>query len=275
MQSHTDDAIRNYEQWLRSMHAGAHARRTAERNAAFFLPHLRPGMALLDAGCGPGSITLGLAAAIAPGTATGIDASAESIEVARSSAAERGVTNVRFDVADIHALPFDDATFDGAFIHAVLQHLADPLAALGEVRRVLRPGAIVGIADADLEQGHVIHPRTPALDAALDLTVRLRRASGGSPGVGRQLGELLGAAGFARAAATAVADATGTSEAATRTGELQAAYLEAPPFVAHVTSLGLATQAELQQMAASWRAWGTAAGAIWVRLWWHAVGWVA
>jgi cyclopropane fatty-acyl-phospholipid synthase-like methyltransferase len=44
-----------------------HAERTAQSHAAFLLPHLRPGMDLLDLGCGPGSITLGLAAAVAPG----------------------------------------------------------------------------------------------------------------------------------------------------------------------------------------------------------------
>ncbi len=42
------------------------AERTASREAAFLLPHLRAGMHVLDAGCGPGSITLGLAAAVAP-----------------------------------------------------------------------------------------------------------------------------------------------------------------------------------------------------------------
>jgi ubiquinone/menaquinone biosynthesis C-methylase UbiE len=263
-----------YEQWLRAMHFGAHARRSAARNAAFFLPHLRPGMTLLDAGSGPGSITLGLAEAIAPGTATGIDASAESVASARAFAADRGIANVHFDVADVHALPFAEATFDAAFAHAVLQHLADPLAALREMRRVLRPGAVIGIGDADLEHGHMIHPRTKALDAALALMVRLRVASGGSPGAGRYLREWLDAAGFVRATITAVADADGTSEATARTGEAQAAYLEAPPFAAHVTSLGLATEPELREMAAAWRAWGRAPGAFWVRLWYQATGWV-
>ena len=49
-----------------------HAERTADSHAAFLLPHLRPGMALLDLGCGPGSITVGLAAAVAPGPTTGM-----------------------------------------------------------------------------------------------------------------------------------------------------------------------------------------------------------
>jgi cyclopropane fatty-acyl-phospholipid synthase-like methyltransferase len=64
-----------FERWLRGAHSPAHARRTAACNAAFMLPHLRPGMRLLDAGCGPGSNTIGLAEAVAPGEVIGVAAS--------------------------------------------------------------------------------------------------------------------------------------------------------------------------------------------------------
>src|SRR5215218_2744965 len=72
------------------------ATRTVAREAAFLLPHLRPGMRLLDVGCGPGSITLGLAATVAPGEVVGLDLRPEVIAQARASAAARGVANVRF-----------------------------------------------------------------------------------------------------------------------------------------------------------------------------------
>src|SRR5436190_12906395 len=61
-----------------------HAKRTADKDAAFLLALLRPGMRLLDVGCGPGSITAGLAARVAPGAAIGIDASASVIDTARA-----------------------------------------------------------------------------------------------------------------------------------------------------------------------------------------------
>src|SRR5215207_2615574 len=70
--------------------------RTATREAAFFLPHLRPGMRLLDAGSGPGSITLGLAEVVAPGHVVGVDLQPAQVERARAIAAERGVANARF-----------------------------------------------------------------------------------------------------------------------------------------------------------------------------------
>jgi ubiquinone/menaquinone biosynthesis C-methylase UbiE len=48
-------------------------RRTVETNASFVPPHLRPGLSVLDCGCGPGSITVGLAGRVAPGQVVGID----------------------------------------------------------------------------------------------------------------------------------------------------------------------------------------------------------
>ena len=71
-------------------------------------------MRLLDVGCGPGSITLGLAEAVAPGEVVGVDLQPAQVEQARALAAERGVANVRFEVASAYALPFPDAAFDAA-----------------------------------------------------------------------------------------------------------------------------------------------------------------
>ena len=129
-----------YERWLRDRHQPAHARRTADRNAAFLLPHLRAGMRLIDAGCGPGSITTGLAEVVAPGETVGIDASPDAVESARAHAREKGADGVRFEVADVYALPFDDASFDHVISSLVLCTVRDQARALGEARRVLKPG---------------------------------------------------------------------------------------------------------------------------------------
>jgi ubiquinone/menaquinone biosynthesis C-methylase UbiE len=262
-------ATRAFEQWLRVTHGPAHARRTAARNAAFFLPHLRPGMRLLDAGCGPGSITLGLAEAVAPGEAAGIDASAERVAAASALAAERGVTNVRFEVADVCALPYSDASFDAAFVHAVLQHLPEPLAALVELRRVLRPGGVIGVADADFD-GAIMAPASAAIERSTELLGRMRL----NAYIGKHLAQLLHAAGFARTAASASVGYEGTPEATRMAAGFQARYLEAPEFVAHVVARGWASEAELREMAAAWRAWGDAPGAFAARFTCEAVGWV-
>src|SRR5215467_1957963 len=82
--------------------------RTAAQWVGFFLPHLRPGMSLLDCGCGGGAITLDLAQIVAPGQVVGIDTDASQLELARTLAAERGATNVRFESASVYDLPFPD-----------------------------------------------------------------------------------------------------------------------------------------------------------------------
>src|SRR5437879_2234346 len=103
----------------------------------------------LDAGCGSGGITLGLAEVVAPGETAGIDVAPSEVEVARALAAERGITNVRFETGSVYDLPFEDASFDAALAGNTLEHLCDPLRALKELRCVLKPGGIVGVRDPD------------------------------------------------------------------------------------------------------------------------------
>src|SRR5207244_1539895 len=111
----------------------------------FLQPHLRPGMRLIDCGCGPGSITVDLAQQLAPGDLVGIDVRPEAIEEARALAKQRGIENVTFDVGSVYELPYPDASFDAATACAVIQHLERPVDALREIRRVLRPGGMVGV----------------------------------------------------------------------------------------------------------------------------------
>jgi SAM-dependent methyltransferase len=263
-----------YEQWLRRMHGPAHARRTAERNAQFFLPHIRPGMRLLDAGCGAGSITVGLAAAAADGEAIGIDVSAEAIEAARETASSLGRSNLRFEVADIDALPFEDSFFDSVFCNAVLQHLRRPLNALRELRRVMRPGAVIGVADADFD-GSLMAPADPALDAAGRLLHELRqRTSGGDLYVGKRLRMLLQDAGFERVTASVRADCDGDAESVRRSGGFWSAYYRAPELREYAIELGLASEVELDTMGDAWLRWSESPGAFWARFWCQAIGWV-
>src|SRR5674476_1594575 len=133
----------HHESVLRS-----HSWRTAANSAAHLLPYLREGQRLLDVGCGPGTITVDLAAHVAPGPVIGVDTSAEVLERARRHAAELGAP-VSFQVGDVYALDFPDASFDVVHAHQVLQHLTDPVAALREIRRVTRPGGVVALREGD------------------------------------------------------------------------------------------------------------------------------
>ncbi len=107
--------------------------RTASVDADFFLPHLKSGMSVLDGGCGSGSITIGLAEVVAPGEMVGIDIGQVPIEHARELAQERKVSDVKFEVASIDAIPFEDASFDAVFSNFVLEHLRNPADALKEM----------------------------------------------------------------------------------------------------------------------------------------------
>ncbi len=117
--------------------------RTASKDAAFLLPHLRPGMTLLDCGCGHGTTTTDLAEVVAPGRVVGIDLDEERIVAARKHAAERGVNNVDFQTANVYQLPFPDDFFDVAFENQILMYLKEPIKAVQEIRRVLKQGGRV------------------------------------------------------------------------------------------------------------------------------------
>ena len=81
-----------------------HAQRTADEAAAFMLPELRAGMRLLDVGCGPGSITRGLAERVAPGEVVGVDLAKETLEAARRDAAARGLANLRYEEGSVYEI---------------------------------------------------------------------------------------------------------------------------------------------------------------------------
>jgi ubiquinone/menaquinone biosynthesis C-methylase UbiE len=247
------------------------AARTVAHEAAFFQPHLHPGMRLLDVGCGPGSITLDLAAAVAPGEVVGIDLRPEVIAQARAAAAERGTANVRFEVGSAYDLPFPDASFDAAFAHMVLIHLREPVRALAEVRRVLRPGGAVGVCDMDLETS-LQFPLTPLRAQYRALLYRVLEHNGGDPFRGRRHRRLLLDAGFARSAAGATAHSAGTLEETQRS----AAFLKAVWQGIARTALaeGWAEQATLDAMLAEIDAWAEQPDAFYVRTHCHAIGWV-
>ena len=169
--------------------------RQAESVADFLLPHLTPGMSLLDVGCGPGSITLGLGAVVSPGNAVGVDLEPGMIEQAKAMASEAEINNVEFQVANIYDLPFDDGQFDVVFTSAILEHLADPVGALRSLKRVLKPGGIAAMIQTDWGDPFIV-PESKALSRFLELFEAGFNRNGGSLNRGRYLRANMQEAGF-------------------------------------------------------------------------------
>ncbi|NNL71565.1 MAG: methyltransferase domain-containing protein [Acidimicrobiia bacterium] len=199
----------------------SHGARTAEEAAAFLLNHLTPGMRVLDLGCGPGSITIGLARYVAPALVVGVDNSEPALAKARRRADEESVANIRFERADVYDLPFEDDSFDVVYAHQLLQHLADPVQALREANRVLVSGGYVAVRDADYGT-MTYHPPQPGLDAWLADYHDLARSNGGEPDAGRRLMEWVRAAGFTDIHPTASTWLYATPEARAEWAELWA-----------------------------------------------------
>jgi ubiquinone/menaquinone biosynthesis C-methylase UbiE len=198
--------------------------RSAGTHAGFFLPQLLPGWRLLDAGCGPGTITLGLARKVAPGFVAGIDVE-DSQFVKSSDQAEREGLNVEFRKASVYQLPFRDEYFDAIFSHALLEHLSDPCGALAEMRRVLKPGGLIGIRAGDMG-GILIDSESPEPAQGLATYLANREKNSGDPLVGRKLGRLLRKAGFIVESMTASYDVI--TETLLKIGPSLAAQFAAP-----------------------------------------------
>ena len=234
----------------------SHRWRTAENSAAYLLPWLTAAAHVLDVGCGPGTITVDLAARVPGGQVTGIDAAAEALAGARAEAARRDQRNVTFDAGDVRHLDFADAAFDVVHAHQVLQHLTDPVAALAEMRRVCRPGGVVAARDGDYG-GFLWYPGDPELAEWRTLYQRVARATGGEPDAGRRMIAWARRAGFTDVRASASVWLFSTPEERSWWGGLWADRLTKSAFGEHAIGHGLATRSDLQRLAGAWHRWAS------------------
>jgi ubiquinone/menaquinone biosynthesis C-methylase UbiE len=143
---------------------------------------LKPGMRLLDLGCGPGTITLDLAARVGTlSSVVGVDRSETQFNEARTVAGELPVT---FGAMDAYSLELEDESFDGVFAHALFEHLSQPLEALREVKRVLKNDGFVALRSPDWG-GFVVHPSDEKLAAAIRARMELQTRNGGDVYAGK------------------------------------------------------------------------------------------
>ncbi|MFN8028303.1 MAG: methyltransferase domain-containing protein [Acidimicrobiia bacterium] len=246
----------HHESVLRS-----HRWRTAENSCAYLLPHLRPGMRVLDVGCGPGTITLDLARRVAPGPVVGIEPPADIVDGAARDAAAQGVDNVTFTVGDVYALDLDaldpqggGRPFDVVHAHQVLQHLPDPVGALRAMRAACAPDGLVAVRDADYH-AFTWFPADPRLDRWLDVYQQVARADGGEPDAGRMLSAWANAAGFSEVTSSASVWCFANEEDRAWWGGLWADRITSSRVGGRAQELGIADAAELADLAAGWRAW--------------------
>jgi SAM-dependent methyltransferase len=240
----------HHESVLRS-----HRWRTAANSAAYLLPALRAGQAVLDVGCGPGTITLDLAARVAPGRVLGIDAAPEVVDEARAAAASAGFANVDFEVADVYALDLADRSFDVVHAHQLLQHLSDPVAALRELRRVCAPNGVVAARDADYE-AMTWWPEHPGIDRWRELYRATARADGAEPDAGRRLLAWANEAGYSRVDAGASTWCFVTPEDRAWWSASWAQRVRDSRFAEHALAHGLTSVDELSDIATAWMEWG-------------------
>jgi SAM-dependent methyltransferase len=162
---------------------------------------LRPGDNVLDMACGDGAYTVLLAEKVGSGgSVVGTDLSASYLELARAYADQSAVAeHICFQIGDIASLPFDDNTFDLIWCAQSMYSLPDPLGALRELRRVVRPGGTVAVFEND-----TLHQMLLPWPAELELAVRqaqLRSLATRSPAaskffIGRGLRSTFAAAGL-------------------------------------------------------------------------------
>lgn len=234
--------------------------RSAETYADFFLPHLNPQARVLDVGCGDGEITIGLAAYA--GAVVGVD-----LDDDFAAATE----NVTFQQGSVYELPFADGEFDAAFAHSMLETLERPVDALAELRRVLRPGGVVGVASVEYSGLILTGPHAELLRRFYAVREQLWLLGGDDPYRGRELRGLLHAAGFADVEATTKSIPYGTDDAVHSFGRDRAEQVPGD-YTDAALEHGLATEAELADMEKAWLEWADSPAAYLAFAWCRAVG---
>ena len=239
----------HHESVLRS-----HRWRTAANSCGYLLPHLRPGMTLLDVGCGPGTITADLAASQGLDV-LGIDPAPSVIDEAR-----RDFPGVRFEVGDLFDL---DGRWDVVHAHQVLQHLADPVAALRRMGELAT--TLVAARDSDYP-GFVWTGGDGRLDRWRELYLAVTATNGANADAGRHLLRWAREAGLTDVAYSTSTWTYSTPDERAWWGGLWADRCTSSSFAEQAVAYGLSTTDELADLADGWRAWAAAEDALIVLL---------
>jgi SAM-dependent methyltransferase len=234
----------------------SHRQRTAANSAAYLVPSLAPGMRLLDVGCGPGTLTVDLARLVAPGEVVGVDVSDDVINEADAFAAGTGLENVRFVAGDFRGVGLEPHTFDVVHAHQVLQHLREPIGALGAMRELAKPGGMVAARDS-VYSSFAWYPSEPRLDRWLEIYLAVTAANGADADAGTRLLSWADEAGFTDVTASSSTWTWATADERSWWCELWAERTVGPGLGGQAVEYGIANPAELADIADGWRAWST------------------
>jgi ubiquinone/menaquinone biosynthesis C-methylase UbiE len=247
--------------------------RDAQTYAEFLLPHLKPTDHVLDFGCGSGSISVGLGDVVPDGQVIAFDLDASEFGPATHCLSTQPIDSIRFVVADGTVLPFRDAMFDAVLCHSVLETLPNPLQALGEVMRVLAPGAVLGAASVDYGGLLLAGPDHEILLEFYRVREQLwADESIARPRTGRDLRGLFDSAGFVDVDADARYVSYGDPAAIWSFGQARAADCVDPWFSSKAIRHGLMTPLELNETERAWHSWAGASGSFLAFPWCHAIG---
>lgn len=237
----------------------SHRWRTAENSAAYLLPHLRSGDSLLDVGCGPGTLTVDLARLVDPHRVVGVDLAASVIDEARSHALSLNV-DATFVHGDFRSVKPPAGGFDAVHAHQVLQHVDDPVEALRDMARLARPGGLIAARDADYP-AMTWFPVEPLLDRWLNVYIAVTRRNNAEAAAGRRLLRWALAAGLDDVRYSTSTWTFSTPADLAWWTELWADRITVTRLAEQAIAYGVASAAELSDIAAAWRSWRDRAGA--------------
>ncbi len=148
---------------------------------------------ILEAGCGVGAQTKIIAPKNPSSRFISVDISKESLLKAQQEIDSLDIDNVTFQQGNLFDLPYEDAQFDHILLCFVLEHLQQPVQALTELKRVLKPGGTITVIEGDHGSTY-FHPESQAAQSAIQCQVILQQQKGGDANIGRKLYPILEAA---------------------------------------------------------------------------------
>ena len=246
-------------------------RRNAENDAFHLLPRLKPGLRVLDLGCGPGTISVGLARAVEPGELHGVDIEESQVKMAQAAAVAGGHDNASFRTGDATDLPYEDDFFDVVHFHAVLTHIPNTRTTLAEVKRVLKPGGFVSAREL-IGDSSFLKPTLGRLEHRWTTFQRLLTANGGHPQIGKELKATFIDAGFSDIEISASFETFSTGEDIAAYHGLATGWFFDPDTVEVAVKHGLATRAEFDHWRRTLDEWKAASDAFAAVAWGQAIG---